>query len=146
MTQNITIKGKTKPENPKKAVKYDDNQWGYVSPELYDQLMVGNTYTVDLETTEKGYKVIRLPKAGAPAAAPAAPAPSNYHNGNGNGNSNAMTKADWAQKDILVARQAVMKSCLESPALAEAVKVSQNLEDTAANFFRHMWGVFNGQD
>ena len=130
MIKQINVLMKTKPENPKRSVKYGPNQWGYVSKEMYDEMIVGNTYTVDEETTEKGYVVLH--KADNGSKTHTAPA----QNG-------AMTREDWARKDQGIARQAVMKSCLESPALAEAVKVSQDLVGTSLEFFDAMWSKYN---
>lgn len=95
----------------------------------------GKSYTVSGYISDKGGKFMELVKefgAGAPLLTVAVPAPTAapiaapaYPKAApaplASGSEDKMSKADWARKDVVIARQAVIKSVLESPSVANLV-------------------------
>lgn len=152
----IKIEGKTKPTTPRKAVKFNGGQWANCSPEFYDNTMVGGEYEIsDIQENAQGFKTIienddpnninaysgytaatsGIQRNGIPQTKSVPP----------NGDSEKMTKADWLAKERYVAKQAVMKSVLESPGLAAQIGSpdSAGFVSEATFAFKEMWKLFN---
>lgn len=135
-----------------------------LSPKLKDQgvepsvFTVGKTYTVEVWTGPKGGKSINtFVKLDSQPAAPSLPLTTVHETPAPGGaapiapatkvepavrvwvDENVMTKADWGAKDRSISIDAVIKSTLESPALAQLV-VGKNQEEafqTSRDFIKY---------
>lgn len=132
----IKIESKTKPERSRRAVRFD-GQWANCSESFWQNAEKGLEYDVaSVRDDGNGFKT--LIETGV-VSKPTAPVVNN--------DSEKMTKADWREKEKFIAKTAIMKSVLESPALAEYVKL-QSTEDVAGPamfLFEQCWKKFNEQ-
>lgn len=131
-----------------------NNQWFSVDGNGFtkESFIPGNTYVVQLRYSKTNKPYIKAVTSGtlaAPGAPSAPPAPYTPPANTGSApaappppapapapraaatpppaavpKSDQMSKADWARKDVVIARQAVIKSVLESPSIANMIMSS----------------------